>query len=308
MQIPPTSPASPPHIVKLGTIDLDMVETTPVVFRGRLYRYEWVRTNYRDNHTGKPYSRMIDVESGEQTAPFAAGYLFGSAYVQGDTVYVTATSAEQGWTGHQVQVFASKDLKSWNTWTALDLPGWGICNTSLWRGRDRFVLMFEIHKPVEQAGVPFTARFATSKDLRHWDVTPPECVYAKDRYTAPHCLRYLDGWYYDFYLEAYHGYETRVVRSRDLIHWEASPLNPVLRASDDDRTIANPSLTTEQRERIATADDINNSDIDFCEYRGKLVIDYSWGNQTGVEQLAAAEFDGTLRQFLQAWFPRGHRR
>ena len=29
-----------PLIVKHGTIDLDLVETTPVVFGGRLYRFE----------------------------------------------------------------------------------------------------------------------------------------------------------------------------------------------------------------------------------------------------------------------------
>jgi len=27
-----------PHVTKLGTIDCDLVETTPVVFKGKLYR------------------------------------------------------------------------------------------------------------------------------------------------------------------------------------------------------------------------------------------------------------------------------
>ena len=35
-----------PSIRKLGTLDLDMVETTPVVFRDRLYRFEYVRPGY----------------------------------------------------------------------------------------------------------------------------------------------------------------------------------------------------------------------------------------------------------------------
>ena len=65
--------------------------------------------------------------------------------------------------------------------------------------------------------------------------------------------------------------------SRDLVHWEASPLNPVLEASEEDRIIANPALTAAERERVATAIDINNSDIDFCEYNGRLIINYSWG-------------------------------
>jgi hypothetical protein len=31
-----------PFIQKLGTIDLDIVETTPVVFREQLYRFELI--------------------------------------------------------------------------------------------------------------------------------------------------------------------------------------------------------------------------------------------------------------------------
>ncbi len=129
-------------------------------------------------------------------------------------------------------------------------------------------------------------------------------MYAKDRYTAPHCLRYHDGYYYNFYLEALDtGYEQYVVRSRNLINWETSPLNPVLRASEDDRRIANPDLQPGQRDRIKKAKNINNSDIDFCQFEGRLIINYSWGNQQGIEHLAEAEFDGTLADFLIGWFP-----
>ena len=164
--------------------------------------------------------------------------------------------------------------------------------------------MFEIDRPAEEAGVPFTARFAKSRDLKTWTITPPECNYSKDRYTAPHCLRWLDGWFYDFYLEAHDGYEMRVVRSRDLVHWESSPLNPVLRASPEDKLIANARLNGEQRARIANAVDLNNSDIDFCEWQGRLVINYSWGNQVGVEHLAEALYDGTEKAFLRGWWPK----
>jgi hypothetical protein len=132
--------------------------------------------------------------------------------------------------------------------------------------------------------------------------SPPAFLYAKDRYTAPHCLRYLDGWFYDFYLEAHGGYETRVVRSRNLVNWQPSPLNPVLRASDEDWIIANPRLTESERRHVSEARNINNSDIDFCEFEGKLIINYSWGNQQGVEFLAEAAYEGTEADFLRAWF------
>ena len=77
----------------------------------------------------------------------------------------------------------------------------------------------------------------------------------------------------------------------------------MLRASDDDRQIANSRLTEQQRQRIASARNINNSDLDFCEYQGRVILNYSWGNQQGIEHLAEAVYEGTEEQFLRGWFP-----
>ena len=291
-----------PLIEKLGTIDRGLVETTPVVHRGRLYRFEYVRATYHANETGDSYFRFVDCESGEHSAPFATGYHLGNVFVENDTLYVTGTNA---WDGERIDLFASNDMVSWERWNALDLPGYGLFNTSLCRAADRYVLMFEIGRPVELSGPGFTARFATSIDLRTWELTAPECTYSKDRYTAPHALRWHDGFYYDFYLEGVDGgYEQCVVRSPDLIEWTSSPLNPVLAASDDDRIIANEKLTAEDRQHIAAAENCNNSDIDFCEFNGELIINYSWGNQRGIEQLAEAVYRGSEAQFLTSWFPK----
>jgi len=290
-----------PQIQKFGTIDCDLVETSPVVFKGKLYRFEYVRKGYWNNPTGDSYFRFIDHESGQPSLAFAKGYHLGSAFVGKDTVYVSAVDI---WDGENVDIFMSTDLQNWGSWNALHLPGYGIFNTSICKADSKYVLMYELGKPQEEVGQRFTARFATSQDMRHWQVTSPECCYAKDRYTAPHCLRYLDGYFYNFYLEAYEGYETRVVRSKDLIHWQPSPLNPVLRASEKDKNIANPNLPTELQQKIAAAENINNSDIDFCEYNGRLIINYSWGDQHGTEFLAEAVYEGSLKQFLRGWFPR----
>jgi hypothetical protein len=291
-----------PVIQKLGTIDCDLVETTPVVFRDRLYRFEYVREGYAGNTTGDSYFRFVDHETAALSAPFAHGSHLGNVFAEDDVLYVTGTNI---WDGERVDLFVSRDMDNWERRSALDLPGWGIFNTSLCRGKDAYVQMFEVGKPPEVAGVPFTARFATSTDLLKWELTPPECTYSKERYTAPHCLRYLEGYYYNFYLEAGPGpwYDQRVVRSRDLVSWEASPLNPVLAASEEDRIIAGSRLTAAERARIATAEDINNSDIDFCEFGGRVVINYSWGNQQGVEHLAEAVFEGAEREFLLGWYP-----
>lgn len=297
----PAANPAPVAIQKLGTIDIDLVETTPIVFKNKVYRFEYVRQNYWNNKTGDSYFHFIDHETGEATPPFAKGYHLGSAAVDGDLAIVTAVNI---WDGDRIDVFISRDLKTWESWNALTLPGYGMFNTSLCKAGDNYVLMFEVGKPPEVAGNPFTARFATSKDLKTWTLTPPECTYDKSRYTAPHCLRYFEGYYYNFFLEAVNGgYEQYVVRSRDLIHWESSPMNPILKASDEDKIILNPKLTPEQRKRIAEAKNINNSDFDYCEFGGQLIINYSWGNQQGVEYLAEARYKGTEAEFLRALFP-----
>ena len=107
------------------------------------------------------------------------------------------------------------------------------------------------------------------------------------------------------YLEARPGpnYETYLVRSRDLIRWESSPLNPVLKASPEDKLIASTKLTADQRAKIARSVNLNDSDVDLCEFRGKTIITYSWGNQQGTEFLAEAVYDGTLASFLKGFFP-----
>ncbi len=291
-----------PVIRKLGTIDCDLVETNPVVHEDTLYRFEYVRERYGHNHTGDSYFRFVAHDSGEFTPAFGHGHHMGCAFVEGDQVYVTAVNI---WDGERVDVFASRDLETWEMWNALELPGYGMFNTSVCRTENDYVMMFEVGRPPEIAGVRFTARFARSTDLKSWALTPDACTYSKDRYTAPHCLRYLDGFYYNFYLEAHEGFEHRVVRSRDLVNWESSPLDPVMKADDDDRKIASPRLTQEECDRIASAVNINNSDIDFCEYEGKTIINYSWGSQKGVEHLAEAVYDGTEAEFLRSWYPDG---
>ena len=291
-----------PMITKLGTIDCDMVETTPLVFKGRLHRFEYVRDGYHANMTGDSYFRLVDTESGEPTPAFAAGWHLGSAHVQGDTVYAYGVDR---WGESTIGVFRSTDLETWSTQTALKLPGWALYNTSVCEGPDGFVMAFEVGGPEEVVGVRFTNRFARSDDLLTWSLLPPECVFATDRYTACPALRYLDGMYYMIYLEACPGptYEPHIVRTADFVRWESSPHNPVMAFSDDDRQIANPQLSPEQRSRTAEAVNLNNSDVDLCEYSNKVVLTYSWGNQKGIEHLAVAEFQGTLKDFLKGFFP-----
>jgi hypothetical protein len=93
-----------------------------------------------------------------------------------------------------------------------------------------------------------------------------------------------------------------VARSKDLIHWEYSPINPVLMYDEEDRKIASPFLTPADRERIANALNINNSDMEMCEYLGRTIIYYSWGDQKGTEFLAEACYEGPMHELLKGFF------
>ncbi len=165
-------------------------------------------------------------------------------------------------------------------------------------------MAIEIDAPPEETGVGFTIRFAVSDDLISWNLTPSECVFSKDRYTACPALRYVNGLFYMIYLEEKPGpsYVPYIVRSADLINWECSPYNPVLTYDDNDKIIANQKLSAAQRNIIKSAVNINNSDVDLCEFDGRVHIYYSWGNQQGNEFLAYAVHNGSLSSFLESFF------
>jgi len=284
-----------PTITKKGTLGLDLCETTPFVFHGKLYRLEWFRNG--------SILRIVDHDTHQEVSRFGPKHRFPCAYVKDDTVYVAATKETHGWTGDTLVMFTSKDLKNWDEQIIFKHPaGKPFCNTSICRADGRYVMSYE------QNEGGFHAQFLESKDLLHWTMLPDKQKHNLGRYNAPHCLRWHDGWFYLFYLEAGrpHGYETFITRSRDLVQWNPSPLNPVLAASPEDKIVLNPRLTEQERAEIAKNGDTNNSDIDFCEFNGKLIINYCWGTQGqggGHEYVAEAEFDGTLEQFLTGWFP-----
>ncbi len=250
--------------------------------------------------SGHGHLRIIDHDTQKEVSRFGLAHRFPCAYVEGDVAYVVGTTEDKGWYGTRLTLFTSRDLKSWTERSIFTFDQPGICNTSLARAGDGYVMSIEL-----AVNTGFPARFIESKDLEHWKLMPPECRHDLHRYNAPHCLRWHRGWFYLFYLEAGkpHGFEQYVTRSRDLVRWQSSPLNPVLAASDDDKRIANPRLSDAQRAKIAKAADVNNSDIDFCEFQGRLVINYSWGNQAGTEFLGEAEYAGSLAAFLEGWFP-----
>jgi len=301
-----------PKIRRHGTIKYGTVETTPIVFNETLYRFEYCRPavsnalQLRNRDNPNPWSsfHFIDLKTGARTPSFARDHHFGCAYTDNGMMYAVGVAEKCG--GDTLHIFSSTDLINWECCSEFHLPGWSIYNTGVCKKNGQYVLLMEISTPAEEAGVPFTFRFATSPDMIHWELTPRECVFQKDRYAGgPSIYCVDDEYYYVLYLEAYPGpcYANCIARSRDLIHWEYSPINPVMMFNEfEDKQIANPFLTLEEQQLIAESLDINNSDLELCEFNGRTIIYYSWGNQQGMEFLAEASYEGPVAAFLRSWF------
>src|SRR6187549_1159929 len=103
--IEPSAPPEAPAVVKKGTIDLDLCETSPFVFKGKLYRLEWHRKASR--------LRIMDHDTQTEVSNFAPKHRFPCVFVEGDTVHVYGTKEDRGWFGNTLTVFTSKDLLEW---------------------------------------------------------------------------------------------------------------------------------------------------------------------------------------------------
>lgn len=292
-------------IRKLGTVDCDIVEANPIVWQGRLLRFEYIRDRnaekgYYANTSGTSYFRFVDQETGEILPAFGHGLHMGNAFVWEDKVYVTAV---ENWGKSRFYQLESSDLINWSTpKLILENPRWRGYNTSLCRAGDRFILAFELGAPAELVNVPFTMFFAESTDLQNYRWIP-DAVFGREIYTGAPMLRYFDGFYYFFYLDGSYeeGFQTFVARSTDLKNWEWSRKNPVLSYGEEDRELLG-EFTPSLKERIAKAENINASDMDMCEYKGKLELVYSWGNQRGMEFLSRAQADMTEKDFCEYFF------
>ena len=301
-----------PRIRKLGTIACDIVEATPIVFDGRLYRLEYVRAhkNNEANPSETTHLRLIDVYSRATVSTLAEDHHFGTAFADGGYMYVAATAKPdedtiyEDWGGVRVDIYRSSDLKQWELYSSVSFEGHHIFNTAICKKDGKYTMLAEIDLPVL-----FSFRFAQSDDMKRWEVLPEKYIFQKGRYSGGPAMYTVSGdpHYYVFYLEANPGpcYTNCIARSRDLVEWEYSPVNPVLMFdAEEDKKIANPFLTPHEQERIARALDINNSDMELCEFGGRTIIYYSWGCQMGIEFLAEACYEGSMKDFLQGFFER----
>jgi len=299
-------------MVKKGTLDIDIVETTPVVWQDRLLRFEWIRDShfgngYYGNTEGCCYFRFTDMHTEETTPAFARNCSFGSAHAENGVMYVYGVSGASG--GQVMSIFWSTDLVHWESREILSFSDTlTVYNNSVCKGRDGYYMSIELGGDHEVVGTPFTMVFARSADLFNWTMLDMgDHVYTRERYSACPTLRYCasDDRYYIIYLESLpcHRWQPYIVRTTDFVHFELGHKNPIMFSDEDDKIVQCPEkFTAEQLKYINGAINCNNSDVDLCEFKGKTVILYSWGNQYGKEFLAEAEYDGPMEEFLQSFF------
>ena len=307
------SSADAPVIKKLGVVSVRS-EMTPIVWKGRLHRIE---TGYKD---GAHYAALVDCETQEDIAIFGhnKGINFFSAYCEDDVIYAFATYlCKDPEVGGTCTMFRSEDGINWTETKLFNRPGWRLFNTSVCKGPDGYRMAIEVCSATSPGdplyaeeldpdiGHPFTEFFLKSDDLVHWEWLPLDHNLSTERYTACPALRYVDGYYYIIcLLQMPHvRYAPYIYRTKDFFTWEVGLHNPVLMYSKEDR-IPKPGvkLPEEKLERIRTHNNINNCDVDLCEFEGKTHIFYLTGDQGSFGIMCEAVYDGPMDQFLKAFF------
>jgi alpha-L-fucosidase len=254
------------------------MEATPVVFNGELL---YVGT--------KPESsgvHMIVVRQSNAVviSDQLANMEFVSAIVSNGTLYVFGTTGSRT----QISVMSTVDLVTWTPRaTIFTAPGGrNVFNTSVATSPTGFVMAYEV---CDQGQICFNARFLQSTDLMNW--VSIGGVYEPGYYTACPTIRYVNGYYYMFFLSAYQSangtyYATNVSRSSDLLAWQFSQ-KTVISPLDGD-----PAM--------------NASDVDFVEFNGQVRILYSNLSQLGQAipntGLREATYQGTVEQFVTQFF------
>lgn len=291
-----------PVIERCGTLAVSLVESNPVVWRGRPYLYEF-------NRWSNGRFRSLTGDANELSAPLAKNLTMSCAFVDGDHIAVTGTRKEKDGT-HSVYLTESDDFTVWTEPRAIATNLVRIAyNTTMCKAGGRYVLAVERAAPKEEKKTNggYQMTFLESSDLKTWKTIPGTTFV--DNVGSP-CLKYHNGWFYFFHLFAYsHNaegrpvYSMRVARSRDLKKWDIAPGHVLDPLPIDRRPYPGVRFSDKQLVKMASAENRNASDIDMCAFGGDLLVSYSWGNQLGNEFLALGVVRGmTEREFCESFF------
>ncbi|MBO4406761.1 MAG: hypothetical protein J5849_03605 [Clostridia bacterium] len=303
-----------PELRKTGAISPNGGEMSVFVYRGKLMQLQ----NFWEGKDGYPGPCAAICEYFDDSVsypPFGEnGDVFYQAYVERDTVHVYAANKNRIW--H----YSSDDLFHWERRPAITFPeNFKLHNTAVAKGDDgRYMMAIEAAAADGESGVPravpneyigafFTEFFASSRDLETWDPLPFEKAYTKERYNACPALEFCGGYYYMICLEELPcvRYAPYIYRTKDFETWEVSVYNPIIVPGETERHPKpgfEDRFTDEEIRKLAVHMNINNSDVDLCEYGGAVYLVYATGNQLTESYYAEAVFAGTMRQFLESFF------
>ena len=287
------------RLVKKARLGSPVVESSPFVWKGRLYLAEsWQR---RWDDEPKPeeldYVQIRDVEKDDIVGTCMQGYGLASAFVWRNLCYIFAAQHERGG-HHNVNMSWSADLVNWSDSRVVleEDPDEDLFNQSVCHDGRRFVMAYESN---DEAYRPFTIKFAVSHDLEYWTKLP-DLIFGPDRYVACPAIRHVGGYYYMLYLEHVEGgYETYLTRSTDLTAWEQAPHNPVI--TFDPAAECHP-LYYQRRDPQKTRRECNASDPDLVEWRGKTRVYFTGGCQRFAGDLQYAGFDGAMQEFFESYY------
>lgn len=287
------------RLVKKGKLDSPLVEVTPFVFKGRLYMLENWQKQWETGKRGRFQEdevRIRDVEADKIVSVPLLGHGLGMAFVWQDRVYVFAGSRGKHKKRHikKITMTSSDDLKKWSKPVVVlkANPDESFFNVSVCRGDGRFVLLVESNDPRWR---PFTFKYFVSDDLLRWEQVP-DAFYGTKKYVGGPALYYEGDHYYTLYLQSLGKgrYETRITRSKDLVHWQDAP---------DGR----PFVTFNPKNHIhplrpKDIRECNASDAEVAYWKGKTWVYFTGGDQHFAGDLQWAEFDGTPRELFEHFF------
>ena len=299
-----------PVIRKLGVVS-EHGEMTPIVYKGKLCL---VKSSKID---GRGVAILADAETQEPISTFGWDRVFFSAYCEDDVIYAFGTRQVKG-EPDAIYMYVSSDGQNWEEHFLFNRPGVSFFNTSVCKGPDGYRMALEVasddpdrrwepkyYDTDPLIGHPFTEFFLRSDDLYHWEWLPDTHFYGKDRYMACPALRWSEGYYYLICLEELpmNRYAPYIARTKDFFTWEVGLHNPVLMYSKEDH-FPKPGIkfTEEQIKRFRNYLNINDCDVDLCEFEGKTHIFYLTGDQLSYGCMCEAIYDGPINEFFKAFF------
>lgn len=278
---------SRPALIKLPLSLGDGMENTPVLFGNRPLLVMCHRDDTRnqtDEYAQSMFLCIRDLRTGKEVAHFGKGHSFASALVDGSELNVFASEGTNRDWFQSIYRFSSTDLKTWKRELAIALEGKEhLFNCSVTRDHQGYVMAYESNVPVQ-----FCFKFARSGDLARWEKIPGLIFAGNGReYSACPVIRHFAPYYYVIYLHAaiagHNGWVSYLARSKNLIDWELSPMNPILEAGPGEGA--------------------NNSDVDLFEFEGNTYLFYATGDQATWSSLRVAMHPAPMKQFLESCFP-----